>query len=116
MHLFMNSNLSRLVGSAVEPNRKRILYSTVFSVVMVGAMHILLFNIPFILLALPLFYLVPEFGKTGKHVEWWFFGPMLKSPTAFVSFLAYYFIIVYLALYRVGRKTINKNDRTEHHN
>ena len=97
----------------IRPNGKRLLLTATLSVLLVGtlqiphlpvpALFLLLPLIP-IILALPLFYFVPEFAQTGAHVEVWFAGVILKSPQAFVSVFAYYFVVVYLCSYRVGRR------------
>jgi len=97
----------------IKPNPERILYSAMFSVLMIGmiqSVYIAYFAIMLVLpliplvIAIPLIVLVPEFTQTGSHVEYWFFGLMLKSPIAYATFFIYYFIIAYMILFKIGKK------------
>jgi hypothetical protein len=106
-----------------KPNTKRLLYSVIFSALMVGLLQIPHLNIPAIflvltafpiLLAIPLLFLVSPFLQIGKHIEFWFLGFVLKSPVAFVSFFVYYFLVAYVCLYKVGREDNKNTDGADH--
>lgn len=77
-----------------------------------GACIALLFvpiaNIPFILAAWPIWTWSPRFARSGPDVEWYFFGPLLKSPLAFVVVFAYFALIAYLLLVPLGYAALHQ--------
>jgi hypothetical protein len=50
------------------------------------------------ILAIPLYFVYPEFSKNGADVDWWFLGMIIKSDKAWVAFSIYYGILWFLLL------------------
>lgn len=85
----------------VRPTEARLIWTAVAAAASVALLHVPIMNIPFVLAAWPL-YGSSRFARTGPDVEWYFFGPLLKSPTAFFAFFAYFALIAYVLLFRLG--------------
>jgi hypothetical protein len=85
----------------VRPTEARLIWTAVAAAASVGLLHVPIVNIPFVLAAWPLYW-ISRFGQSGPDVQWYFFGPLLRSPTAFVVFFAYFALIAYVLLFRLG--------------
>lgn len=81
--------------------------SIIWSIAAVIWLHIPVLNIPIIFLSMPLWDIAPFVSTTNEYVEWWFFGPIIKSLTAFITFSVYFWVVgipVYLAIWFKKRK------------
>lgn len=67
--------------------------SLVFAFLSTLLLQMPIINIPFVIVSLPVFELLPEFNNTGKHVDWNFFGPTLSSLYSWVVFFIYYWLL-----------------------
>lgn len=87
--------------------KKIIKGSVIWAVTAVFWLHIPILNIPLILLSMPLWEVAPFVSKTNEYVEWWFFGPIVTSVTAFMAYGVYFWLVgipVYLAIWFKKRK------------
>jgi len=93
----------------MNPSLRSLLIAFTFSLVATLLMIVPIINIPFTLLAAPVYMLLPAFSKTGKHVEWWFLGVVIKSIEAYLVHFIYFWLIAYLPtlLFRKKSKTAN---------
>src|SRR5262245_17983070 len=93
--------LSEFLVALVRPTEVRLLWSALAAAACVALLHVPIAHVPFVLTAVPL-YRCSRFARTGPDVEWYFFGPLLKSRTAFVVFFAYFVLIAWVLLFRLG--------------
>lgn len=91
--------MAEFLVALVRPSEVRLFWTVVLAAVCIALLYVPIANIPFILVASPLFSRCSRFARSGPDVEWYFFGPLLKSPKAFLVFFAYFAGIAYVLLF-----------------
>ncbi len=83
-------------------HKKVALYSLIWPFIAIIWLHIPIVNIPMVFLSMPLWDIAPFVSQTNDYVEWYFFGPIIKSFYAFIVFGLYYWAVgipVYLIIW-----------------
>lgn len=86
--------------------RKVLSLTLIWPAIAIVWLHIPIANIPIVFATMPLGEIAPIINETNEFVEWYFFGPVVKSFTAFFIFGIYFWVIglpVYTLLWWIKR-------------
>ena len=94
---------------------KTLIVTLIWPLIAIVWLHIPIANIPIVFATMPLWEIAPFISKTNEYVEWYIFGPVIKSFTAFFVF-GIYFWVIGLPVYALTwwAKRVKNDDKVDH--